>query len=215
MSGLAGMVCADGATPDRDLLERMAARLKFRGPDATHIWSQAGAGFSFTFLQTGPAPQSSKQPCSIDGSVWLLGDVRLDGRDELRRELKQGGNGIPVNATDEELILRAWQQWGERGFERLIGDFSFALWDATDRQLWCIRDLMGVRPFFYARLGDWLCFSNTLEVLLLIRGVSSALDAQFIGDFLLQECSGHVSRTVYRDIHRLPPESAGGCTRTA
>lgn len=205
MSGFAGIVCTDGATPDRGLLERMANGLAFRGPDATHIWSQAGAGFCFTFLQTGPGPQSSEQPCSLDGRVWLIGDVRLDGRAELRRELKQDRNGIPVNATDEELILRTWQQWGERGFERFIGDFSFVLWDGVARQLWCVRDLMGARPFFYLRLGDWLCFSNTLEVLRLIPGVSAVLDPQFIGDFLLQECSGHVSRTVYRDVHRLPP----------
>ncbi len=64
---------------------------------------------------------------------------------------------------------------------------------------------MGLRPFFFASSGGWFFFSNTLEVLRLAPGVASTLDPQFIGDFLLQEWSSDASRTVYKDIHRLPP----------
>src|SRR5258708_3566449 len=103
MSGFAGVVCTGGSAPDSGLLECMAARLTFRGPDATCIWSRAGAGFCFTLLRTGPAPQSSEQPCTLDGRVWLLGDVRLDGREDLRRQLDES---ISAEATDEEHILR-------------------------------------------------------------------------------------------------------------
>jgi asparagine synthase (glutamine-hydrolysing) len=205
MSGFAGFVSPGGDAPDPHLLERMAARLAFRGPDATQIWSRAGAGFCFTLLRTGPAPQASDQPCTLDGRVWLLGEVRLDGRDDLRHELEQSDEPIPATATDEELILRAWRQWGEPGLAKLLGDYSFALWDETARRLWCVRDLIGARPFFYAQSGDGLYFSNTLEALRQAPGISSELDPQFIGDFLLQEWCGDGARTVYRDIHRLPP----------
>ena len=115
MSGFTGMVCPDGVSPDPYRPERMAAGLMFLGPDATEIWSQPGAGFCFTLLRSGPAPQSSEQPCSMDGRVWLLGDVRLDGREDLRRELEQRQESVTLNATDEELILRAWRQWNEEG----------------------------------------------------------------------------------------------------
>jgi asparagine synthase (glutamine-hydrolysing) len=205
MSGFAGIVCTDGSAPDPRLLERMAAHLTFRGPDATHIWSQGGAGFCFTLLRTGPAPQSSEQPCTLDGRVWLLGDVRLDGREDLRRQLEQSDEPITAEATDEELILRAWRRWREDGLAKLGGDLSFALWDVHERRLWCVRDLLGARPFFYAQSADGFCFSNTLEVLRQVPGVSSNLDPQFIGDFLMQEWCGDGARTVYRDIHRLPP----------
>jgi asparagine synthase (glutamine-hydrolysing) len=153
MSGFAGFVSAGGDAPEPRLLERMAARLAFRGPDATQIWSRAGAGFCFTLLRTGPVPQASEQPCTLDGRVWLLGDVRLDGREDLRRELEQSDEPIPATATDEELILRAWRQWGEAGLAKLLGDYSFALWDETARRLRCVRDLIGARPFFYAPFG--------------------------------------------------------------
>jgi asparagine synthase (glutamine-hydrolysing) len=205
MSGFAGIVCTGGTTPDPRLLERMAVRLAFRGPDATQIWSQGGAGFCFTLLRTGPAPQSSDQPCTLDGRVWLLGDVRLDGRKDLRRQLERSDESITAEVTDEELILRAWRRWGEDGLANLNGDLSFALWDGTERRLWCVRDLIGARPFFYAQSTDSFYFSNTLEVFRQAPGVSSKLDPQFISDFLLQEWCEDGARTVYRDIHRLPP----------
>jgi asparagine synthase (glutamine-hydrolysing) len=204
MSGFAGIVRGDGAPPDAKLVERMAEALAFRGPDAKQIWMRPGAGFCFTFLRTGPSPQSASQPHSLDGRVWLLGDVRLDGREELRRGLEQHGEKVSADATNEELVLRAWQQWAEKCFELLVGDFSFALWDAEAKQLWCVRDLMGARPFFYARTAAQLVFSNTLDVVRLAPEVSAGLDPQYIGDFLLQSWCPEAERTVFQDIRRLP-----------
>ena len=205
MSGFAGVVCTGGTAPDSHLLERMAARLTFRGPDATCIWSRAEAGFCFTLLRTGPAPQSPEQPCTLDGRVWLIGDVRLDGREDLLCQLEGNDKSIAVEVTDEELILRAWRQWGKDGLAALNGDLSFALWDDDEHRLMCVRDLMGARPFFYAQSGGNFYFSNTLDVILQAPAVSSNLDPQFVGDFLVHEWCEDRTRTVYQDIHRLPP----------
>jgi hypothetical protein len=60
-------------------------------------------------------------------SPGAVGDVRLDGREDLRRELEQSGEPTRLDASDEELILRAWRRWGEEGLARLVGDLSFAL----------------------------------------------------------------------------------------
>jgi asparagine synthase (glutamine-hydrolysing) len=207
MSGFAGIVHADGGTPDLKLIERMAEALAFRGPDATQIWTRPGAGFCFTLLRTGPSPQAAAQPYSLDGRVWLLGDVRLDGREELLRKIEQHGEKASAGATNEELILRAWRQWAEKSFEALLGDFAFALWDAEARQLWCVRDLMGARPFFYAHTRGQFVFSNTLDVVRVVPEVSAKLDPHFIGDFLLQSWCPDAERTVYTDIRRLPAGS--------
>ena len=203
MSGFAGIISLDGAPPDTRLLERMAQTLAFRGPDGTHISVKPGAGFCFTFLRTGPAPQCPSQPCSLDGNVWLLGDVRLDGRDDLRRKLEQHGDEIEEDATDEELILRTWRRWGEEGIAEIIGDYAFALWDAEHRRLRCWRDLMGARPFFYAQVDDRLYFSNTLAAIQCAPAISRELDHDFIGDFLLEGWCLDESRTAFRDILRL------------
>jgi asparagine synthase (glutamine-hydrolysing) len=203
VSGFAGMVSLDGAPPDTRLLERMAQTLAFRGPDGTHITTKPGAGFCFTFLRTGPAPQCPSQPCSLDGRVWLLGDVRLDGRDDLRRKLEQHGDEIGRDVTDEELVLRAWRRWSEESFPVLIGDYSFALWDAEARQLYCARDLTGARPFFSAQAGNCLYFSNTLNAIRCAPEISGELDHHFIGDFLLQGWCSDPARSAFRDISRL------------
>ena len=204
MSGFAGMVSLDGASPDPLVLEQFGQRLAFRGPDGIHIRAKRGAGFCFTYLRTGPAPQCPFQPCSLDQRVWLLGDVRLDGRYDLKRKLQQYGDEIDEDATDEELVLRAWRRWREDSLADLIGDYSFVLWDAEERRLLCVRDLMGTRPFFYSQAGGWFVFSNQLEVLLLVPQVSSALDPVFIADFLLQEWCSDAERSVYQNVHRLP-----------
>jgi asparagine synthase (glutamine-hydrolysing) len=218
MSGFAGVVCALGGSPDSRLLERMAARQTFRGPHASYTWIQREAGFCAALLRTGPAPQAEAQPVSIDDRTWLLGDVRLDGREELRRRLEERGERIAADASDEEMILRAWRQWGEDCLPELLGDYSFVIWDAEARRLWCVRDWLGSRPFFYAQAGENFYFSNTLEVLRQATEISSELDRHFIGDFLLEGWCSDLERTVYRDIRRLVPghvlEYSNGQTRS-
>jgi asparagine synthase (glutamine-hydrolysing) len=204
MSGFAGVVRSDGGTPDAKLLEQMAGSLAFRGPDATQVWTQPGVGFCFTLLGTGPSAQAATQPCSLDRCVWLLGDVRLDGREALRLRLEQQGEKTRADASNEELILRAWRQWAEKSFELLVGDFAFALWDREAKHLWCARDLVGTKPFFYAYLRGQLVFSNTLDVVRLAPELSSKLDPHFIGDFLLQSWCPDVERTAFLDVRRLP-----------
>ena len=95
MSGFAGIVRL-GATQERTAddaqhSKKMAAAIAFRGPDARTAWSQDGAHFCFSFLKTGPAPQTQNQPCSLDVNILLLVDVRLDGREEVIRQLRQQG----------------------------------------------------------------------------------------------------------------------------
>ena len=208
MSGFAGVVSLDGAPPNVGLLERMAQTLAFRGPDGAHITAKPGAGFCFTLLRTGPAPQCPSQPCSLDERIWLLGDVRLDGRNDLRRKLEQHGDEFDGDVTDEELVLRAWRRWREDSLPDLIGDYSFALWDAEARHLWCARDLMGARPFFYAQARNRLYFSNTLNTIRCAREISRTLDDHFIGDFLLQGWCSDLARSAFRDIARLRPGHA-------
>lgn len=204
MSGFAGVVRTDGETPDPKLLERIAGQLVFRGPDATNVSTQPGAGFSFTLLRTGPAPRSDTQPCTLDGQLWLLGDIRLDGREALLEWLKQTDAEASEHLPDEELVLRVWRRSGEHCLERLTGDFSFAIWDSQAKRLICVRDLIGARPFFYSDAADQLFFSNTLQALRQWPEISSKLDPYFIADFLLQSWSDDPERTAFLGIRRLP-----------
>ena len=206
MSGFFGMIREDGSSVDERLLERIAEELRVRGPDGTQIWTEEGKGGCFTLLRTEPGRQAERQPVFLDGKNWLLGDVRLDARKELLAVLEADGEGATGEEhSSETLLLRAWEKWGEASLPRMMGDFSFALWDARENALWCARDFVGPRPFYCAHVRGAFCFSNTLQTLLQMPEVSRELDELFLGDFLLQGHCSHPERTVYKEIRRLPP----------
>jgi len=209
MSGFAGLIrlgCGESAIPeDARRIEKMARAIAFRGPDAQNNWSHPDLHFCFSFLKTGPAPQSSEQPCSLDGRIWLLGDVRLDGREELLRRFEERGERIDAAISDEGLVLHLFRIFGEDGIAALDGDFSFVLWDAKKKKVTGFRDLTGTKPFFYSVSKDAFAFSNTLDALRFTPRFDGALDENFLGDYLIASLCWDLERTVYQQIRRLPP----------
>ena len=203
MSGFFGMLRQDGKPVEERLLEGIAERMSFRGPDGKNVWARANVGGCFALMRTGPGSQAPQQPVIWEDRFYLWGDIRLDGRRELWRQLAGDDGAEGASANSEQLFLRAWAKWGEGCLERVIGDFSLALWDAREGSLWCARDFVGARPFYYAHVGGVFCFSNTLEILRCVPEVSGELDESFLGDFLLGGWSAEPTRTVYRDIRRL------------
>src|ERR1700752_2824423 len=204
MSGFFGMVREDGNPVEKRFLEGIADQLNFRGPDGTSLWARSNVGGCFTLMRTGPANQAPQQPVVWEDRFCLWGDLRLDGRRELLGQIAGKEPAIDVDATSEELLLRAWARWGGGCLDRVIGDFSFALWDANEGSLWCARAFVGARPFYYAHVGGVFCFSNTLPILRSVPEISGELDEVFVGDFLLEGWNPEPARTVYRDIRRLP-----------
>jgi asparagine synthase (glutamine-hydrolysing) len=205
MSGFAGVVNGDGAPVDEALLQRLAKRLAFRGLDNTTVKTVGSAGFCFTLAKTGPAPQTTDLPITLDGESWLLGDIRLDGREALRDTLHRNGQTVPDSATDEELALEAWKARGADSGRLLVGDYAFGIWELNERRLICARDVIGAKPLFYSQADGLFCFSNTLDALRLVPGLDLRLDEHFMGDFLLQGWCSDVELTVYRGIRRLRP----------
>ena len=205
MSGFFGMVRTDGEAVQQDFLDRIARGLEFRGPDGTSTWKKDGVGFCFTRLDTGTAHQAQSQPVDLGGPCWLVGEVRLDGRRELLAEVGAKGRPAGDETTDEELLLQCWKIWGEAALQKIAGDFAFGLWDAETQSLCCARDFAGARPFYYAQGRGFFCFSNTLQILRKIPGISGELDDFFIRDFLLEGQSNHPERTVWRGVRRLRP----------
>jgi asparagine synthase (glutamine-hydrolysing) len=140
----------------------------------------------------------------FDQPLTITADARIDAREELIEELK--GNLPPKQlANDAQLILHAYEAWGEDCVKHLIGDFAFAIWDNRSRRLFCARDHFGVKPFFYARIGNSFLFSNRLNALRQDTRISNALNEIAIGDYLLFGVNQDLSTTTFKDIQRLPP----------
>ncbi len=190
MSGIAGIFNLDGAPIDRHLLNRLTNSLSFRGPDAQATWADEHVGFAHTLLHTTDAAETRKQPLTLDGKVWITADARIDAR--------------RATSNDAELILQAYETWKTDCVKHLIGDFAFAIWDSTLERLFCARDQLGVRQFYYSHSAGVFVFSNTLNCLRRHPQVSTDLNEVAIGDFLVFGQNQDPTTTVFADIQRLP-----------
>lgn len=101
MSGFFGMLRQDGESVDQELLEQIAEGLRFRGPDGVEIWREKEAGGCFALMRTGPTKQAEPQPLQIDTRFRCWADLRLDGREELRRELGEEGRRLDSESSSE------------------------------------------------------------------------------------------------------------------
>ena len=204
MSGILAVLRTDGKPVDPALVRRMTESLTLRGPDALATWCDGRIGLGHTLLKTTFESETERQPCSLDGKTWIVADGRVDARDELAHALSS--DSVEVSKLpDVELILRAYTRWGTHCVERLLGDFAFAVWDGPKRRLFCARDHMGVKPFYYARVGHWLLVSSTIESLRGHNAVPDTLNDLAIADFLLFGSNQDSATTSFRDIQRLPP----------
>ncbi len=201
MSGIAGLVRFDGAPTQVADIGRMLARLAHRGPDDAGVWCDGGAGLGHRLLHTTPDSLREHQPlASRDGALILTADARIDNRAELIAAL-----GCSPDSTDAELIPRAYERWGERCPEHLLGDFAFALWDAPRATLFCARDHFGVKPFHYHhRPGRLLAFASEIKGLLVLADVPRRLNEARVADYLVPSLEDKVM-TFYEGIERLPP----------
>ena len=203
MSGFAAVFHLDGAPVDRAWLETMADFLAFRGPDGREIWISDNVGMCHTLLRISAETDGRAQIASRDGRLLIAGDVRVDDRETLIAKLPSGP-GDYRTASSAELILHAYEVWGEACIEHLLGDFSFVLWDARRRRVFAARDQLGVRPLFYSQVGQCLLISNTLDCLRQIPMVSNELNDRAIGDLLLVGQMRHPAGTFFASIQRLP-----------
>ena len=205
MSGIAGIVQTDGSLVEPTILDRLTTALAYRGPDGAHTWTARAAGLGGAWLRVAAEGADNPGPVSLDGTTWIVADARIDGRHELATKLTRRDGWDSPSLTDAQLILGAYEQWGEACVEHLIGDFAFAIWDGARSRLFCARDHFGVKPFYYAQAGPAFLFSNTLECLHLHPGVSRRPNDLAVADFLLFGYNQDTSTTSFADVRRLPP----------
>src|SRR5262245_5040761 len=149
MSAIVGIYHLDGRPVARTDLERMVTILAHRGPDGAGMWYEGAIGLGHRMLWTTPESLGEKPPLvSRSGDFVLSADARIDNRDELIGSLDFVAYG-PREVTDSELILAAHEKWGEHCPKRLVGDFAFSIWDRPRQKLFCARDPVGVKPFYY------------------------------------------------------------------
>ena len=137
----------------------------------------------------------------------VIADVRLDDRPALCDVL-----GVPhtdrAGLDDRDLIARAWARWGRDCPNHLLGDYAFAVWDRRARTLFCARDHMGVRPFYYAETAHGFVFASAVEAVLAAPGVDDRLDESIVATWLVRRNLLTNTRTFFEQVRKLPPGHA-------
>jgi len=145
MSGIAGIFNLDGRPADASLLRRMVDAIAHRGPDGSGVWIAGSVGLGHRMLRTTPESAVEKQPLTDESATLSLTfDGRVDNREEISSLLSSHGWKLR-DQTDAEIILRAYQCWGEECAGKIVGDFAFVVWDGKKQQLFCVRDVVGLR----------------------------------------------------------------------
>ncbi len=166
MCGIAGILCLtpDAPSPTRESLARMAGALEHRGPDEFGVYRDRRAGLAHSRLSIIDLATGQQPMANADGSLWLSFNGEIFNYVELRAELETLGHRFRTK-SDTEVILHAWEAWGDAAFEKMNGQWAVALWDSKTGTLVLSRDRLGVRPLYFVEHRGRLVFASEVKAL--------------------------------------------------
>jgi len=201
--GIAGIVRADEAPVDRELLGRMNEAIRHRGPDEDGFYLSDGVGLAMRRLSIIDL-KSGQQPIhNRDQTAWIVFNGEIYNYRELRAELEKRGHQFYTD-SDTEAIIHAYDEYGTDCPKYLRGMFALAIWDTRTKSLFLARDRVGKKPLLYAQVDGQLIFGSEFSALLLHPEVSRDIDFEAIHYYLSFICVP-APLTAYRAIRKLEP----------
>jgi asparagine synthase (glutamine-hydrolysing) len=205
MCGITGIVDLSQRRPiDEALLRRMNGSLEHRGPDGDGFHFEPGVGLGHRRLSIIDL-EGGKQPLyNEDHSVVVTYNGEIYNFKEIESELRSRGHVFRTRC-DTEVIVHAWEEWGEQCLERFNGMFAFAIWDRNRETLFLARDRLGVKPLYYTVLADGrLLFASELKALTACPDVSRRIDPTAVEDYF---AFSYVPdpKTIFVGVHKLEP----------
>jgi asparagine synthase (glutamine-hydrolysing) len=201
--GICGAINLRGE-PIPDLERRLGVMndlIEHRGPDDDGLWmhERGHVGFGHRRLAIIDPTPAGHQPMRDDAGRWITYNGEVYNYPELRLEL----GGRFRTGCDTEVVLRAHERWGAESLQRLRGMFAYALWDEVEQELLCARDRFGIKPFYYAQVGDVLYFASEAKALLpFLASIETDLDG--LKDYLaFQFCLA--GKTLFAGVRELLP----------
>ncbi len=166
MCGIAGIVglAADAEAPSREALARMAGALEHRGPDEFGVYRDRRAGLAHSRLSIIDLSSGQQPMANTDNTVWISFNGEIFNYVELRAELEALGHQFRTK-SDTEVIIHAWEAWGDAAFDKMNGQWAVALWDSKTQTFVLCRDRVGVRPLYYAEHQGRLLFASEVKAL--------------------------------------------------
>jgi asparagine synthase (glutamine-hydrolysing) len=208
MCGIAGAIAPADSGVNRAVIERMLERIAHRGPDGSGIADFTSAAGERVLLGHRRLaiidPVGAKQPmCDAAAGLALTFNGEIYNFRELRQQLHACGYRFELD-SDTEVLLRAYQHWGERVVDRLRGMFAFAIWDARRERLFMARDRFGEKPLFIHESGGGLYFASEIKALLELPKPKPRVNLSAVWDFLAYRYVPGPA-TLFTGIRKLAP----------
>ncbi len=203
MCGIAGFLNIDGMPAQRDVLERMTATIRHRGPDGDGYYLDGPLGIGHRRLAIIDLVGGAQPMANEDDSVWVTYNGELYNEPELRAWLEGRGHRYRTDC-DTETLVHLYEEHGADFVRELNGMFALALWDRRRRRLVLARDRMGQKPLFYAELpGGGLVFGSEPKAVLAHPEVGRALDHDGLARYLFYEYVP-APGSIWRGLRKLP-----------
>src|SRR4051812_3499611 len=206
MCGIAGTLDLErGLAGARELVVEMTDVLAHRGPDDEGVLEDGPVVLGHRRLSIIDLSPAGHQPMSTHGGrLWITYNGEVYNYLEVAEELRSLGHTFG-SASDTEVLLHAYDEWGADCLSRLNGMFSFAIWDRERQSLFCVRDRFGVKPFYFTVVGGRFRFASEIKALLLDPAVPRVPNDARVWDFLARGFADHTDETMFEGIMQLRP----------
>ena len=204
MCGIAGFVGLKPLAGAERTLRRMTDAIRHRGPDDAGVYEDEFAALGHRRLSIVDVSAAGHQPMQNEnGSQWIVFNGEIFNHARIRPELERAGHHYR-SRCDTETILHAYEELGPSAVDRFRGMFAFAIWDKERRRLFCARDRLGIKPFYYYSNSEMFAFASEIKALLEHPAIPAELEESVLGEYL---SFGYISgeKTLFRGIRKLMP----------
>jgi asparagine synthase (glutamine-hydrolysing) len=203
MCGICGIIDFKGEPINPIRLQKMMVTMKHRGPDDEGVFVEGAVGLGFVRLSIIDLSPAGHQPMvSHDGRFVIVFNGEVYNYIELRDELKKEGY-ICNTRSDTEVLLMAYDMWGENCLARFNGMWSFVIYDRVERKLFCARDRFGIKPFYYYIDNKELIFGSEIPPILAVLKKARKANEQVICDYLVFNRTDQSENTFFEGIKKL------------
>ncbi|MBR2134154.1 MAG: asparagine synthase (glutamine-hydrolyzing) [Eubacterium sp.] len=208
MCGIAGILTdKTDLRSEKKLVEKMSATLKLRGPDGKGEYITQSAALIHRRLAVIDI-ENGAQPMHF-GKYVIVYNGELYNTQEIRRELEAYGYKFNTHC-DTEVVLKAYDKWGEESPKKLNGIFAYAVMNKENNELFLCRDRIGVKPLYYAKKSGLFAFASRIQTLLCIPQIKPVVDENGLNEIFMLGPAKSIGTGIFRDISELAP----ACTMT-
>lgn len=205
MCGIAGILTPSiDLRAEKPLIEKISNTLKMRGPDAKGEYLTPDTALIHRRLSV-IDPENGAQPMHF-GKYVIVYNGEIYNAHEVREELKSYGYKFDTHC-DTEVVLKAFAKWKEESVKKLNGIFAYAVFDKEEKSLFLTRDRIGVKPCYYAKVGDIFAFASRIASLLCIEKIKPKVDKNGLNEIFMLGPAKTIGSGVFKDVSELPPAS--------